>query len=127
MLVFYKSRGMALKLENNQNKICQMKKSLMLVVCYFGLVSAFAQNPVQNDETRYCAKLKDGVMVIMQNDLVISNDVTLRDSSKITKDGVLVKKNGNKVTLKEDECIDADGNILVLKESKKAQRRKNRA
>jgi hypothetical protein len=58
-------------------------------------------------------------MVVTQNEQVITNDVMLKDSSKITKDAVLVKKNGGKVILNENDCIDIDGNILAARFEKK--------
>jgi hypothetical protein len=83
-------------------------------------IRVFPQSPVQNDDSRYCAKLKDGIMVVTLNDQVITSDIVLRDSSRITKDAVLIKKNGKRMVLKEEECIDIDGNILAARFDQKS-------
>lgn len=65
---------------------------------------------------RYCAKLKDGRVVMVSGQREISNDITLANGTKIKTEGPVVeKKDGTTKTLKEGECVDAQGNIVKAK------------
>jgi hypothetical protein len=66
---------------------------------------------IKKNSDRYCARLKDGVLVVMFQGNVLTSDVTLDNGTTIKTDGTVIKKDGNTITLKEDECIDKEGKI----------------
>lgn len=73
----------------------------------------------QTDE-RYCAKLKDGRVVMVSGQREIFNDITLSNGTKIKTEGPVVeKKDGTTKTLKEGECVDAQGNLVKTKSDDK--------
>lgn len=59
---------------------------------------------------KYCASLRDGVMVLLKDGMIVTSEVILSDSTKITTDCVVIKKDGTKIGLKDGECITSDQN-----------------
>lgn len=107
-------------IENLMMLIEMKMKAIVLMICGLVSVGAFAQNPAQNG-SRYCATLKDGIVVVTHSDEVITEDAWLKDSSRVTKTGVIIKKDGNKIMLREGQCVDADGNVLVSREMRNSE------
>lgn len=68
---------------------------------------------------KYCAKMQDGRLTIMYQGNAITADVTLSNGIIVETDGTIIKKDGTKVELKEDECIDKDGNLTEENSRKK--------
>ncbi len=65
---------------------------------------------VMNDEpNQYCAKMRDGKMVVIFEGKEIGADVFLKNGTTIKPDGTIITKDGVRSSLKEGECIDADG------------------
>ncbi|MGZ3883662.1 MAG: DUF6799 domain-containing protein, partial [Bacteroidia bacterium] len=58
------------------------------------------------------AVLKDGVTVVLNDDKPIQTDVVLTNGTRISPDGALVKKDGNRSELKSGECISPNGEVL---------------
>lgn len=81
--------------------------------------SGFGQ---QSEE--YCAREKDGRVVIVSGQREISNDITLANGTKIKSDGTLKQKSGTTKTLKDGDCVDAQGNVVKSK-SRDKDRMKN--
>lgn len=73
----------------------------------------WAQEIIQDKQERgkYCTVLKDGSMKLEKDGIVATKEVTLRDGSKITREGTVLRKDGTNVVLKNGECVDMDGNI----------------
>jgi hypothetical protein len=71
---------------------------------------------------KYCAKMKDGKMVVMKGDTEVMNDVTLANGTKIKKDGTVIKKDGSMMVLKEGECVDKDGKMPEMKSKTKEKK-----
>lgn len=90
---------------------------LVLVVSLFALQGVF--NTPQSDDGRYCAKLRDGKLIIMYEGTVVTGDVTLENGTQIKTDGSVVKPDGETIVLKDGECIDKKG----ISEEKKPKRR----
>jgi hypothetical protein len=96
-----------------------MKKIIVLITICIISLNALAQDQdkkMQNQTTvKYCAKMKGGKIVIMQNnnDLVI--DVTLANGTTVKTDGTILKADGTQINLKKGECIDNSGNIVGAK------------
>lgn len=94
-----------------------MKSTILLItVCIFSL-NAFSQikdttgNLEQEKNGKYCAILKDGIMMLMKDGVTPTTAVTLRDGSKVTIDGNVLRSDGINIVLKNGECIDMNGNI----------------
>jgi hypothetical protein len=67
------------------------------------------QKPLDQESNIYCAKLKDGIMVIMEGDKPINKEIVLSNGTRITMDGTVIKMDGTKMVLKEEECVDQNG------------------
>ena len=61
----------------------------------------------------YCAELKDGKLVTMKEGVLITADAMLDNGIKITPDAYVIRNNGTKTALKNGDCVDADGNIVM--------------
>lgn len=94
-----------------------MKSTIILItICIFSL-NAFSQikdtigNPELEKNEKYCAILRDGIMILMKDGVAPTASVTLRDGSKVTIDGNVLRSDGINTVLKNGECIDVNGNI----------------
>lgn len=96
-----------------------MKKHIAFMISCFLSMNVIAQDikqeskkqdPVEKIE-KYCAMLKDGRMVLMQDNMPVSAEVSLNDGSKVTTTGIVIRKNGTVVVLNDGDCIDKEGNI----------------
>jgi len=74
---------------------------------------AFAGNgePKKHGD-KYCAKLKDGKIVVMYQGSALTSDVTLENGIQIKTDGVILRKDGTRNTLSEGECVDKEGKLV---------------
>lgn len=105
-----------------------MRKLIVLVAaCIFSL-NAIAQD-YQNDKSRssdkntvkYCAKMKDGKMMVTKDDVMLTADAKLANGMTIKTDGTIIKEDGKQIALKNGECIDSNGNMKLPTEGKKDQ------
>jgi ribosomal protein S4E len=97
-----------------------MKKIAFVFFALFAVSVANAQvsaNAVTKEKEkngqihRYCAKLKDGVLVMMEDDHEMTMDVTLANGTQVKTDGSVTRTDGTVVILEEGECVDETGNI----------------
>ncbi len=94
-----------------------MKSAIILMtICIFSLnalsqIKDTTENYQKEKNEKYCAVLKDGVMVLMKDGVSRTVAATLRDGSKVTIDGNVLRSDGINITLKNGECIDMNGNI----------------
>jgi len=77
----------------------------------------------QNDGTkslggRYCAKIKDGIIVVVYQDNPITTDILLDNGATIKPDGTVITKDGNRIMLKDGECINQDGSMPAKEKNK---------
>lgn len=107
-----------------------MKSTILLITsCIFSL-NAFSQIRdttgilEQEKNGKYCAILKDGIMVLMKDGVTPTASVTLRDGSKVTIDGNVLRSDGINTVLKSGECIDVNGNIdnMIVGNSKQKKK-----
>lgn len=70
---------------------------------------------LQTNPDNYCAKLRDGKLVVMHNGVAITADIFLKNGTTIKPDGTVITREGVRTNLKEGECIDADGKINHIK------------
>ncbi|HTF05555.1 MAG TPA: DUF6799 domain-containing protein [Bacteroidia bacterium] len=68
-----------------------------------------AAGEVNENPDMYCAKMKDGQLVVMYQAKEITSDVFLTNGTTVKRDGTLIKKDGTRSALKEGECIDMNG------------------
>jgi hypothetical protein len=75
---------------------------LVLVTSLFVLQGVFGFTQ-QKDGEQYCAKLRDGKLVMMHDDILLTGDVTLKNGTQIKVDGTIVKPDGGTIALKARE------------------------
>src|SRR3954471_2410505 len=91
-----------------------MKKLIFLTTaCIF----AFNTSLKSLDDTgkKYCAKKKDGKITVMHEGSALKSDATLDNGTMVKTDGTVIKKDGSKVMLKEGECVNMEGKIVMEK------------
>lgn len=93
---------------------------LVLLTSLFVLQGVFGFNTQQREGDQYCAKLRDGKLVMMHDGIMLTADVTLQNGTQIKVDGTIVKPDGGTIALKDGECVDKDG---VSPEKKPKKRR----
>jgi hypothetical protein len=57
---------------------------------------------------KYCAAMRDGVMVLLKDGMIVTSDVIINDSIKVTSDCMIIKKDGSRTSLRDGECIVSD-------------------
>jgi hypothetical protein len=104
-----------------------MKKVIVLItVCIFSL-NAMAQDnqKMQKQDQRtvkYCAKLKDGKITMMQDKNELTADVNLANGTTIKTDGTVITSDGSQTILRNGECVDNSGNMINPKSGDKMQK-----
>jgi hypothetical protein len=81
-----------------------MKTIMVTIAAALISLSAAAYNP-GNDPSDYCVTKKNGKTVVEYKGKTITNDVTLKDGTKIKSNGTVVLADGGRVKLKDGECI----------------------
>jgi hypothetical protein len=97
-----------------------MKKLILIIFGSVFSLNVLAQDLSSNENIesntvwkyKYCAEMKDGKLTMMNEDKVMTADVTLDNGIIITSDANVVNKDGKKTALKAGECIDTDGKIV---------------
>jgi hypothetical protein len=87
----------------------------MKAIIFLFIAAVFSLNTIAADPhgDKYCAKMRDGKMVIMYEGKTVTADVTLANGTLIKTDGTIIRQDGTSVMLKEGECIDRDGKIMM--------------
>ena len=100
---------------------------ILLITCTFS-VNALSQTKDINERMeqikneKYCLQLKDGIMVLMKDGILSTAGITLRDGSKVSMDGNILRSDGINITMKDGECINIDGvieNVIVENQKQK--------
>ena len=94
-------------------------KKLILVIGVIA-ISLTATNELSSgfgsDYDKYCAKLKEGkIVLVMQDKSEMNANIKLENGTVVKTDGTVVKADGSQITLKDGECIDRDGNVMDKK------------
>lgn len=64
------------------------------------------------DET-YCVETRGAkTMVIYGSNRKLEHEITLDNGSRLKPDGVLIRTNGRRVLLQENECVMQDGTVI---------------
>lgn len=68
-----------------------------------------------NNNIRYCAQMKDGILVVVDDDnQEISSDVKTDNGTVIRSNGNIIKQDGVTTVLKEGECVNIQGVVVRL-------------
>lgn len=103
-----------------------MKKKIL--VCAFASIymSSFAQNNTsqehkKNDNTnKNCAmKMENGKMMMTMDEktVIMDKEMTLKNGTVIMMDGTVKMKDGKAIQLKEGDCMDMTGKMILVKNS----------
>lgn len=105
-----------------------MKKiiAFALSICFSAEVLP-ARMSVQDkkDDVSYCALLKSGKIILTADGKQVYSEVKLQKGIKLTTGGIVIYPNGSKIVLKNGECIDREGNITDLSNTKKKKGKDN--
>ena len=102
---------------------------LVMVLCTAN--NSFAQTTTANSKMKNCCMMKDGKMMQMKDGKMMSmdKDMTLKNGTKCMPNGECIKPTGEKIAIKEGECMDMDGKIttcgVVVKNDKNKMQNKN--
>src|SRR4051812_47113764 len=87
--------------------------SLMALSIFSLNVIAMDGEPSKKEHPdKYCAKMKDGKLAVMHENMEMTSEVTLSNGTKVHPDGTITKKDGSKTMLKEGQCVDMDGKVM---------------
>jgi hypothetical protein len=95
-----------------------MKKKLLFTILAIALIGIVYGIMMPSDATnaphgdKYCAKLRDGRIVVSYQGNLITSDVTLENGTIIKPNGTIIKRDSVRLVLKEGECVDLKGNII---------------
>ena len=67
---------------------------------------------VYESTDKYCARMRDGKLIVVHDGAPISAEVKLSDGSKVSPDGSVIDKDGAKRFLQDGECIDKSGKMV---------------
>ncbi len=83
---------------------------MKLFIAAIAMWGAFELSAVEQKRTddKYCAKLIDGKLIVVNNGEQLTNDVKLADGTILHPDGNMVKPDGTSSMLKDGECIRKD-------------------
>jgi hypothetical protein len=94
-----------------------MKKLAFIVFAFSASTAVFGQIDSSgiNDNIRYCAQMKDGILVVVDDDnQEISSDVKTDNGTVIRSNGNIVMRDGVTTVLKEGECVNTQGVVVRL-------------
>jgi len=91
-----------------------MKKSIAIACFIFGSICLNAQDEKKMVETKqdsiYCLSMKDGLAVLTSGSgRVITNDINLSNGARLSPKGVLTKKDGKQIIMKDGDCTNTMG------------------
>jgi hypothetical protein len=80
---------------------------IVILICLLRLTGYVGYRGDDN----YCAKLRDGKLVMMHDGEVMTADVTLQNGTQIKTDGSIIKQDGGTIVLKDGECVNKKGRV----------------
>ncbi|PBQ32844.1 hypothetical protein CNR22_14035 [Sphingobacteriaceae bacterium] len=88
---------------------------LIVTACFmFGTICLNAQDEKNMIESKqdsvYCLVMKDGLAVLTSSSgRVITNEISMSNGAKLTPKGVLTKKDGKQIIMKDGDCTNTLG------------------
>lgn len=70
---------------------------------------------------QYCAKMKDGILVMVSEQKEITQEIILANGTIIKPDGNIIRKDGTSIILEDEECVDSEGNKVKAKAKDKTE------
>lgn len=97
-------------------QLIEMKRLFLVsaILC-FSLIT-FGQRNGQ-----YCAKMKDGILVMVSEQKEITQEIILANGTIIKPDGNIIRKDGTSIILEDEECVDSEGNKVKAKAKDKTE------
>lgn len=85
---------------------------MTILVCFIA-TSSFAQTKPDTIKVKDCCMMKDGKMMHMKAGKVemMDREMTMKNGTKCMSNGECITLNGEKMVIREGECIDIYGNI----------------
>lgn len=109
-----------------------MKKLILICALFTIYFGSFAQTDSvrnkkgtnnyqkQNNENKNCTvKMENGkmIMTVDEKTVVIDKQMTMKNGTIVMMDGTVKTKDGKTMQLKDGECIDMSGKMIVVKNS----------
>jgi hypothetical protein len=73
-----------------------------------------------------CVTLKDGVPVLMVDGQQAVSDILLKNGTKVTVGGRLIRADGTEQVLKDKDCVNEGGQLIRANEPKPAKKERTR-
>ncbi|HLP22059.1 MAG TPA: DUF6799 domain-containing protein [Chitinophagales bacterium] len=59
----------------------------------------------------YCLDLRNGKLVLMDNFVMVDKTIRFKNGTRLTKEGLLTRKSGTRIQLKNGDCVTQEGII----------------
>jgi hypothetical protein len=92
-----------------------MKTLILTAAITLMSFGSLAGGPANDHGDKYCAKMKDGKMVVMHKGSIITADVRLDNGAVVKPDGTVLWKDGTNQILSDGECIHQDSTTSMKK------------
>ncbi|MEW6470168.1 MAG: DUF6799 domain-containing protein [Bacteroidota bacterium] len=117
---FYGLDHMAAGTGERKNEPAQMSSARRAYVPWKAVSRASEDSilPVKDLPEKYCARMKEAMLVVVYEGKEIIEDVKLPNGITIRPDGSVVQEDGTLFMLKAGECIDKAGNLSPEKPGK---------
>lgn len=104
-------------------KLETMKKSIGVIAVIFCSLCVNAQDEKKMTEEKqdsvYCLVMKDGLGVLTSSSgRIITNDINLSNGTRISSKGILTKKDGTQIIMKDGDCTNTIGSPMKQTEGK---------
>ncbi len=95
---------------------------------FFGVFAIFSFSLITFGQSnrQYCAKMKDGILVMVSEQKEIIQEIILANGTVIKPDGNIIRKDGTSIILEDEECVDSDGNKVKAKTKDKTEMEEER-
>lgn len=107
-----------------------MTKSIAIACFIFGSICLNAQDEKKMVETKqdsvYCLVMKDGLAVLTSaSGRVITNEISMSSGAKLSPKGVLTKKDGKQIIMKDGDCTNTLGEPMQGNATREKQIKQN--
>lgn len=98
-----------------------MKKLLLVFTVFVSPLALLSQS-----DGTYCAKMKDGILVMVSDNKEVTREITLANGTVIKPDGNVIRKDGTQIVLNDNECVDAEGQKVTPRPKDKMEKEEER-
>ncbi len=95
-------------------KLSVFKLFFVIMFAFTGMENIYAQE-TQDSSKKECCLMKNGKMMHMKNGNVeaMESEMIMKNGTKCMANGECITQQGEKLILKDGECMDAYGNISI--------------